>query len=55
MDDWIGRLLNELDRPKLLDKTVVVYISDHGLTLGEHGILGKHAARAQWHIYRVPA
>ena len=31
------------------------YMSDHGLTLGEHGILGKHAARAQWHIYHVPA
>ena len=30
-------------------------MSDHGLTLGEHGILGKHAARAQWHIYHVPA
>jgi len=30
-------------------------MSDHGLTLGEHGIMGKHAARAQWHIYHVPA
>jgi arylsulfatase A-like enzyme len=33
---------------------VVMYMSDHGLTLGENGILGKHAARAQWHIYHVP-
>ena len=29
-------------------------MSDHGLTLGEDGILGKHGARAQWHIYHVP-
>jgi arylsulfatase A-like enzyme len=53
-DRWIGRLLNRLDDERLLDETVIVYISDHGLTLGEHGILGKHAARAQWHIYHVP-
>ncbi len=55
VDEWIGRFMNELDRQKLMDNTVVMYMSDHGLTLGEHGILGKHAARAQWHIYRVPA
>jgi arylsulfatase A-like enzyme len=54
VDEWIGRLLNELDDQKLLDETVVYYISDHGLTLGENGILGKHGARAQWHIYHVP-
>ncbi len=55
MDEWVGRFMNELDRQKLMDNTVVMYMSDHGLTLGEHGILGKHAARAQWHIYHVPA
>ncbi len=54
VDEWIGRLMNELDRQKLLDNTVVMYMSDHGLTLGEHGIVGKHGARAQWHIYQVP-
>ena len=54
VDEWIGRLMNELDDQKLLDETVVYYISDHGLTLGENGILGKHGARAQWHIYHVP-
>ena len=54
VDEWIGRLMNELDRRKLLDNTVVMYISDHGLTLGEHGIVGKHGSRAQWHIYHVP-
>jgi arylsulfatase A-like enzyme len=55
LDEWIGRLMNTMADQKLLDETVVVYMSDHGLTLGEHGIMGKHAARAQWHIYHVPA
>ena len=54
MDKWIGRLMNELADQKLLDETVVYFISDHGLTLGENGLLGKHGARAQWHIYHVP-
>jgi arylsulfatase A-like enzyme len=30
-------------------------MSDHGLTLGENGVMGKDGARAQWHIYHVPA
>jgi arylsulfatase A-like enzyme len=55
LDEWIGRLMNTMADQKLLDETVVVYMSDHGLTMGEHGIMGKHAARAQWHIYHVPA
>ena len=55
LDVWIGRLMNEMADQKLLDETVIYYMSDHGLTLGEHGLLGKHAARAQWHIYHVPA
>jgi arylsulfatase A-like enzyme len=54
VDEWIGRLLNRLDDEGLLDETVIYYMSDHGLTLGEHGIMGKHAARAHWHIYHVP-
>jgi arylsulfatase A-like enzyme len=54
-DEWIGRLMNKLADEKLLDETVVYYMSDHGLTLGEHGVVGKHGARAQWHIYHVPA
>ncbi len=54
LDEWIGRLMNRLADQKLLDETVVIYSSDHGLTLGEHGILGKHASRCHWHIYQVP-
>jgi arylsulfatase A-like enzyme len=54
VDEWIGRLMNKLADENLLDETVIYYMGDHGLTLGEHGILGKHAARCQWHIYHVP-
>ena len=43
VDEWIGRLMNKLADEKLLDETVVYYISDHGLTLGENGVVGKTA------------
>lgn len=38
MDDAIERLLVDLDRRGVLDRTIVVITSDHGEQFGEHGL-----------------
>lgn len=41
MDHHAGRLLDALAERGVLDNTIVVYTSDHGLAVGSHGLLGK--------------
>ena len=41
MDDNIGRLLDYLDEHDLADDTIVVYTSDQGFFLGDHGWFDK--------------
>ena len=54
IDAWIGRLLNLLDDLGLAENTVVYYLSDHGILLGEHDRLGKDGSMLGTAIHSVP-
>jgi arylsulfatase A-like enzyme len=41
LDDNVGRLLDYMDRNGLKQNTVVVYTSDNGFFLGDHGFYNK--------------
>jgi arylsulfatase A-like enzyme len=43
MDEWVGRLMNELADLGRLDDTIVMLLSDHGTELLDHGEFGKRA------------
>jgi choline-sulfatase len=41
LDRHIGRVMDAIDRTLGLDNTLVIYASDHGDTIGEHGLFWK--------------
>ena len=41
IDTQLGRILDALDETGQIDDTIVVYMSDHGELLGDHGLLFK--------------
>ena len=52
MDRQVGRILDELDQAGLRDSTAIVFCSDHGYHLGEHGFWQKHNYHED--VTRVP-
>lgn len=52
MDAQIGGVLDTLERRGLAENTIVVYLADHGLAVGRHGLMGKQ--NMYEHSVRVP-
>jgi arylsulfatase A-like enzyme len=52
VDEAVAALLDRLDRLGLLDNTIVVFTSDHGLMWGEHRWVGKQVPYEE--VVRIP-
>jgi choline-sulfatase len=52
IDTQIGRILDALETSGEQDNTIVIFTSDHGLAVGQHGLLGKQ--NLYDHSLRVP-
>lgn len=52
VDDAVGEMVAKLKEKDLFDNTIILFTSDHGFFLGEHGLAGK------WYMYeesiRIP-
>lgn len=53
IDDQLARILAELDETGQRDNTVIIFMSDHGEALGDHGLLYK-GCRFYEGLVRVP-
>ena len=52
MDAQIGLILDELEANEKLDDTIIIFAADHGLAVGQHGLMGKQNMFE--HSLRVP-
>jgi len=54
VDAALGRFMNQLDDAGLADDTVVIFVGDSGIALGEQGVFGHPTG--MWHrrVYHVP-
>ncbi|WP_285278529.1 sulfatase-like hydrolase/transferase, partial [Klebsiella pneumoniae] len=53
IDDEVGRFTAALDQQGILDDTILVYMSDHGDYLGDHGLVRKSPAMYDC-LVRIP-
>ena len=58
IDEQVGRLLDALEGRGILDETLLIYTSDHGLLMGQYGLYGKTNATNPPNFYeetiRIP-
>ena len=54
MDRWLGKLLDKLDEYCLWDETMIIFTTDHGFCLGEHGYMAKNYMPAYNEIFHIP-
>jgi len=54
VDTWLGHFLDHLANSGVLDNTLVILTSDHGVLLGEYGWVGKRYTEVHSELSHVP-
>jgi arylsulfatase A-like enzyme len=54
VDHWVGELLDAIKEYGLLENTVVMFMSDHGAMLGEHGQFLKGPDKLRGQVTHIP-
>jgi arylsulfatase A-like enzyme len=54
VDTWLGQLFETIERLGLYEDTAVIFLSDHGHYIGDHGRVGKggHGPDGPWPYYQ---
>lgn len=52
IDIQLGKVLKKLEKMGELENTYIIYTSDHGMSIGRHGLMGKQ--NLYEHTWRVP-
>jgi arylsulfatase A-like enzyme len=53
-DHWIGKVLDVCDEMNLWEDTMIVFTTDHGYMLGEHGFMAKNYMQAYNEVFHIP-
>ena len=54
VDKWIGKVFDSIEKKGLMSDTMVVWLSDHGEPLGEHGMVMKARPWPYEELIRIP-
>jgi len=52
LDQQVGKIIDHLENQEMSDNTYIFFTSDHGLAVGQHGLIGKQSLYD--HSIRVP-
>lgn len=53
-DKYIGKIFDVLDRNHMWEDTMVIFTTDHGYMLGEHGYMAKNYMPAYNEVFHIP-
>ena len=54
VDRWIGHLLDKMEELEMMDDTLILFMSDHGHPLADHGVLLKRVDQLYAELVRLP-